>query len=104
VAARQEIEQALAAWRDAEKRRADADGHYTPEMDREIEETRRVYQRVAADHMAERLDALRDAESRRASATPSTDDYHDAAGEERAIAAEAGDDVKHLDNDTPGAP
>jgi hypothetical protein len=104
LAGRQEIEDALAAWRDAERRRAEADGHHTPEMDRELEETRAVYHKVAADHMAERLDALRAAEARRATATPSTDPYHDAAREERAIASEIWDDATHLDEDTAGAP
>ena len=104
MAGRHEIEDALQAWRDAERRRAEADGHHTPEMDHELEETRATYQKVAADHMAERLDSLRSAEARRAAATPSTDPYHDAAREEREIAAEIWDDASHLDEETPRAP
>jgi len=67
-----EIEAALAAWRDADRRLTEADGRATDELAREVEQLRENFQRLSANHMAEQIDALRDAERQRATSTPST--------------------------------
>jgi hypothetical protein len=46
-----DIEAALAAWRAAERRIAEADGNLTPGMIQELAEARVTYQEIAAAHM-----------------------------------------------------
>jgi hypothetical protein len=81
-----DIEAALAAWRAAERRVAEADGNLTPEMARELVEAKWRYQEFATAHMTARIDALHAVEARRAAALPSTDPFHEAAAEDKAIA------------------
>jgi hypothetical protein len=83
-----DIEAALAAWRAAERRLADADGNATPEMERELVEAKWHYQELAAGHMTDRIDALHAAERRRAGAIPSSDAFHATAAEEKSIAGD----------------
>jgi hypothetical protein len=98
---RAEIEAALAAWRQAERKlQAGADGNRDAIL-AEIERQRSEFQRLSAEHMIDRLDALKDAEVRRASATPSTPPFHDAAKDEKAIAAEIWDHARESDEETP---
>ena len=101
MAGRQEIEAALSAWREAQRRVDEADGHHTDEMEREVEATRTAYQQVAADQMAERLDDLKEVESRRAAATPSSEPYHGAAREEQSIATEIWREAREMDTSSP---
>jgi hypothetical protein len=51
--------------------------------------------------MIERIDALNEAEARRASGVPSTPSFHDAAKDEARIAGEIWDSALVNDNDTP---
>jgi len=98
---RQAIEEALAAWRDAQHR-LDAG----PDGDRdalaaEVERHRGRFQRLSAEHMIDRLDALKEAESRRAGAMPSSDTFHEAARDEKQIASEIWEHARASDEDTP---
>jgi hypothetical protein len=99
---RKAVEAALAAWRDAERKlAAGADGH-TDAIKAEIERHKAEFQRLSAEHMIDRLDALSKAERRRAGATPSTDPYHEAAKDEKRIAAEIWEHARASDEDIPG--
>ena len=96
----QAIEAALAGWRAAERKVAGANGD-TEAVQAEIERHRGEFQRLSAEHMIERIDALKDAEHRRASATPSTHPFHQAAQDEKAIADEIWESARESDEDTP---
>lgn len=97
---RQAIEAALAGWRAAERKLAGANGD-TDAVRAEIERHRSQFQRLSADHMMGRIDALKDAEQRRASAIPSTHPFHQAAQDEKAIADEIWESARESDEDTP---
>jgi hypothetical protein len=100
---RQAIEAALSAWREAERRlAAGADGD-TDALKAEIERRKHEFHQLSAAHMMERLDALSDAERRRAAARPSTDGFHDAAKDEKRIAAEIWEHARASDEDIPGS-
>jgi len=103
VSRRQAVEAALGAWREAERRLAlGADGD-TDAIKAEIERHKSEFQRLSTEHMIERLDALSDAERRRAAATPSTEPFHDAAKDEKQIAAEIWEHARASDEDVPGS-
>ena len=97
---RQKIEAALAGWREAERKLAGANGD-TDAVQAEIERYRGTFQKLSAEHMVERIDALRDAEHRRISATPSTHPFHQAAQDEKGIADEIWESARESDEDTP---
>jgi hypothetical protein len=59
------------------------------------------FRRLSTQHMTDRLDALKGTEARRASATPSTKPFHDAAHDEKQIAAEIWEHARASDEDTP---
>jgi len=90
----------LAAWRDAERRLVGANGD-TLAIQAEIHRYRNEFQQLSADRMIERLDALKEAETRRSSATPSTHPFHQAAQDEKAIAADIWENARQSDEDTP---
>lgn len=100
VTRRQAIEAALAGWRKAERRLAGANGD-TDAVQAEIKRHRDTFQRLSADHMIERMDALKEAEERRVSATPSTHPFHQAAQDEKVIADEIWESARESDEDTP---
>ncbi|MEA2678041.1 MAG: hypothetical protein QOJ81_2182 [Chloroflexota bacterium] len=100
---RTEIENALAAWRDAERRLQNATDGDRAALEAEVVRHRTAFHHLSADHMMERIDALHDAEERRHAETPSTDKYHEVAREEKAIAAEIFDAAVQNDEDTPGS-
>jgi len=97
---RQAIEAALAGWRAAERKLVGANGD-TEAVQAEIERHRADFQRLSAEHMVDRIDALMDAEHRRASAIPSTHPFHQAAQDEKAIAGEIWESARKSDEDTP---
>lgn len=97
---RVKIENALAAWREAERKLVGANGD-TDAVNAEIERHRTTFQQLSAEHMVERIDALKGAEDRRASSTPSTFPFHEAAQDEKAIAAEIWESARESDEDTP---
>ena len=96
-----EIEDALAAWRDAQRRLENATDGDRDALTAEVERRRDEFQRLSADYMVEHMKALKDAETRRKSETPSTDEYHEAAREEQSIAADIWNATRKLDKDTP---
>lgn len=94
------IEVALDAWRKALRRLDGARGD-TKDLQRDVDDARREFQRVSAEDIAERIDALKQVEGRRQAFTPSTDRYHEAAAEETEIAREIFDSARTLDQDIP---
>ena len=95
------ITDALAAWRDAERRlklATDGDGD---RIRAEVVYHRGVFHQLSAEYMVGRIDALRDAEQRRHAAVPSTDEFHRAAKDEMTIAHEIFDVGWVSDQETP---
>jgi len=76
---RNEIEEALAAWREAARRVDSAVDGDRDALSAEVERHRENFHRLSASHVMERIDALHEAEARRAAAVPSTDPFHEAA-------------------------
>jgi len=85
---RGQIEQALAAWRDAVRRLDAAQDGDREALVAEVDEHRRNFQQLSSEYMMERIDALKEAELRRKAETPSTPAFHQAADDEMEIAAE----------------
>ena len=98
---REAIERALAAWRDAERRLALAVDGDRVRLAEEVATHRSAFQQLSADHMVERIDSLREAESRRAHATPSTWPFHQAARDTQEIASDIWEAARESDEDTP---
>ena len=98
---RQAIEAALAAWRDAERREAQAVDGEREALSHDVARYRSEFQRLSADHMVDRIDALKDAEDRRSHATPSTLPFHIAARDTQEIASEIWEAARESDEDTP---
>ena len=98
---REAIEAALAAWRDAERRLARAVDGDRAAIEREVDRYRSDFQQLSADHMVERIGSLREAEHRRANATPSTLPFHEAARDTQEIASDIWEAARSSDEDTP---
>jgi hypothetical protein len=98
---REAIEAALASWRDAERRLADAEDGDRVALQRQVERHRSAFQQLSADHMVERIGSLREAENRRANATPSTLPFHEAARDTQEIASDIWEAARSSDEDTP---
>jgi hypothetical protein len=98
---REEIEAALAAWRDAERRLAEAGDGNRAAIERQVNRHRSDFQQLSADHMVERIGRLREAEDRRANATPSTLPFHEAARDTQEIASDIWEAARSSDEDTP---
>lgn len=98
---REAIEAALAAWRDAERRLARAVDGDRAAIERQVDRHRSDFQQLSADHMVERIGSLREAENRRANATPSTLPFHEAARDTQAIASDIWEAARRSDEDTP---
>jgi acyl-CoA reductase-like NAD-dependent aldehyde dehydrogenase len=98
---REAIEGALAAWRDADRRLSAAADEERGELARQVTRYRSEFQQLSADHMVERIDKLREAESRRVHATPSTPPFHEAARDTQEIAGDIWEAARLSDEDTP---
>jgi hypothetical protein len=98
---RHNVEAALAAWRDAERRLSGASDGDTEGLDREVTTHRDEYQRLSAANMDEWIARLDEAEGRRANATPSTVPFHEAARDTQEIAAAIWEAARSSDEDTP---
>jgi hypothetical protein len=96
-----EIEDALAAWREAVRRLDDATDGDVEVLAAEVEEHRQRFQDRSARYMIERIDALKEAELRRKTETPSTDAFHAAARDEMKIAADIWDTARISDVEVP---
>ena len=101
MARREEIEGALAAWRDAERRLALAIDGEAETIALEVTLHRDEFQRLSAQHMVEWIDKLQEAEARRANSTPSTLPFHVAARDTQEIASEIWEAARSSDEDTP---
>jgi hypothetical protein len=101
MARREAIEAALASWRDAERRHANAVDGEAAALSHEATRYRDEFQRLSAEHMVEWMDKLQEAESRRSNATPSTVPFHKAARDTQEIAAEIWEAARSSDEDTP---
>ena len=101
MAQREAIEDALASWRDAERRHAKAVDGEAAELSHEVARHRDEFQRLSAEHMVEWMDKLQEAEDRRSNATPSTVPFHKAARDTQEIAAEIWEAARSSDEDTP---
>ena len=98
---RKQIEEALAAWRDAVRRQDNASDGDRDALDAEVARYRDLFNRLSSDYMMDRIDALKEAEDRRQSSTPSTEPFHQAARDKKAIAAEIWDEARVSDEETP---
>jgi class 3 adenylate cyclase len=98
---RADIEAALTAWREAERRLGEGPDGDREALEHEVERHRGEFQRLSAEHMMAMIDRLKEAEQRRKTAVPSTEPFHEAAQDERAIAAEIWDSARQSDEDTP---
>ena len=96
-----QIEEALAAWREAERRLDQAVDGDREALQAEVERHRSSFQTLSVAHMMDRLDALHEAEDRRKSAVPSTPPFHQAAKDEMVIASEIWNSARQSDQDTP---
>jgi hypothetical protein len=94
------LEAALEAWRSAARRLEHGRGD-TDELQRDVDDARREFQRVSAEDVTERINALKDAEERRQASTPSTDPYHRAAAEETKLAREIFESARVADQEIP---
>jgi len=104
MARRQAIEEALAAWRTAERRHETAVGADALESARDVDRYRDEFQRLSAQHMVEWIEKLHEAEGRRSSSTPSTLPFHQAARDTQEIASEIWEAARSSDEDTPETP
>lgn len=96
-----DIELALAAWRAALKRHENAVNGDAANLEAAVVKARDHFQQLSVNYMTERLDALHEAEGRRRSAVPSTEPFHQAAQDEKAIAADIWHSARMNDEDTP---
>lgn len=100
---RQNVETALAAWRDAERRLATASDGEVGSLRAEVAAHKGEFLRLSGDQMLDQIDRLRGAERRRVDTVPSTDAYHAAARDETSIAAEIWNDAQFNDEALPRA-
>jgi len=101
VSRREAIQDSLYAWRQAERDLAvETDGRRA-ELEADIVRHRTEYQRLYTEHMLENLGLLHDAEDRRAKATPSTPEFHQATRDTQDIAADMWHEARRGDLDTP---
>ena len=98
---REAIETALAEWREAERRLAHADEIDREATAREVERHRNEFQQLSANDMMNQIGKLKEAESRRSHATPSTVAFHEAARDTQEIASDIWESSRASDEDTP---
>lgn len=91
----------MAAWREAERRLADATGDEAAAMKQEVTLHRDEFQELSAANMVDWMHKLAEAENRRSHATPSTLPFHTAARDTQAIASQIWEAARSSDEDTP---
>ena len=96
---RESLQEALRAWRTAERERQ-ADGD-SPQREASVVRLRDEYQRVYSANMTDNLSRLHEAEDRRSHATPSTPDFHLATQDTEVAAADIWEQARRADRDTP---
>ena len=101
VSRREAIQDALHAWRQAERELAvETDGR-RKELEAAVVRHRTEYHDLYTQHMMENLHRLHEAEGRRAKSIPSTPDFHDATRDTQEIAADIWHEARRGDLDTP---
>ena len=101
VSRREAIQDALYAWRQAERELdASTDGR-RKELAAAVVRHRTQYQHLYTQHMTDNLSRLQEADRRRAKAIPSTEDFHEATRDTQDIAADIWDEARRGDLDTP---
>ena len=98
---REAIQDALYLWRKAERDLAEETDGRRAELAADVVRHRTEYQRLYTLSMLENLDLLHKAEDRRASAIPSTPDFHEATRDTQHIAADIWHEARRGDLDTP---
>ena len=101
VSRREAIQDALYAWRQAERELATETDGRRPALEAEIVKYRTEYQRLYSEQMMENLGRLHEAEDRRARATPSTQAFHEATRDTQEVAADIWHEARRGDLDTP---
>ena len=103
VGRREALHEALGAWRTAEREleaaRAAGDGH--GRLEGNVARLREAYQRLYTDGMVDNMTRLHEADQRRARATPSTPEFHQATRDTEDIAADIWEQARRGDRDTP---
>ena len=98
---REAIQDALYAWRQAERGLAESTDGRREELEAAIVRHRTHYHHLYTAHMIDSLDRLHEAEGRRARSTPSTPDFHQATRDTQEIAADIWHEARRGDLDTP---
>ena len=101
VSRREASQDALYAWRQAERELALSTDGRRVELEANIVLFRDEYQRLSTEHMLENLHRLHEAEVRRARSTRSTPDFHQATRDTQDIAADIWHEARRGDLDTP---
>lgn len=91
---------ALRAWREAERELVKG-GDGRADLEANVARTRDRYQHLYTDDMSDNLARLQEADQRRARAVPSTPEFHAAARDTEAIAAEIWGQAERADLDGP---
>ena len=96
---RELIEDALSAWREAERALANETDGRRAELEARVIEHRTEFQRLSNENMVDNMDLLRNADERRSVATPSTDAFHAAVEDTERIAGDIWEDARRMDRD-----
>lgn len=101
VSRREAIQDALYAWRKAERELAvETDGR-RKELEEAVVRHRTEYHNLYTENMMDNLHRLHEAEDRRAKSVPSTPDFHEATRDTQDIAADIWHEARRGDLDTP---
>jgi hypothetical protein len=95
---RQKIAEALALWREAADRR-DSTQHHRSELATVAKQHRDAYRLLTINYMAVQIQALKEAEQRRAPAEPWSEAFRLASAETTAIAGEIANSARRIDRD-----
>jgi hypothetical protein len=101
VSRREALAEALRIWRDAERALGGASDVSRPEMEADVIRFRGSYQLIYTENMVDSMVRLRDADDRRARATPSTAEFHAATQDTEEIAADIWEQARRGDLDSP---
>lgn len=101
VSRREALQDALYAWRKAERELAIETNGRRTELEADVRRFRDEYQRLYSEGMVDNLERLRDADERRSRSTPSTPSFHQATRDTQDIAADIWEEARRGDLDTP---
>ena len=101
VSRREAIQDALYAWRKAERELAEEPDGRRRELEEAVVRHRTEYHNLYTEHMMDNLGRLHEAEARRAKSIPSTPAFHDATRDTQEVAADIWHEARRGDLDTP---